>query len=706
MNLKFSFKKLCLGEQNHKAALILLIIIGILTHHQWFTNLSLFVHGDFVIDESSRISEFFRLPQSWSDNSLGYRDVGIVFWPLYLISGLLAKIGFSRELLERVLFLWPVAICTPVFMYQYAYSLFKNKYAAFTSAIVYSYNIPLIVLSTGILTAHIAISFAPLLFLFYTNLLKKPNYKDLFYSAFVIFLIGSFDFRFLYLVALILAPYTLLLLSIYRIRLLVTFFYIVTLGVLVVALNLYWIPSIFVASFGSEIFSRGLWGGSFVDLMRPFFLFLYIWTGDEMAPFVNQRISLLTLPIPILAFFGLYFNRKNSTVVYFALISVVGIFLTKLNNPPFQDVYEWLYYHFPGFGAFRESSKFYFYIFFGYSILIGGLISYLTNYIENTSILKKIYLLLSLIFINALFIFNTIPLINGSIKTLYSPRSIPSDYKTLNKFIHSQDDFFRYMFIPRDSKWGGVSGLHPKIGLTELITKSPISGDFHLDYVTFDGETFYSAIQNDRFTQYLRAASIKYLVIPIRDIANDDDFYIYYGNNKNRFENILFNIPGIKRLNNNFGDLIVYEVENYNGLVTIENSKGIQSRLASECPTSTKCNFSLPSHIEQPFFIDFSNRFDPGWRVYLNANDGLLYPPPENQLRTLKHEINEFGFNRFYFDEIAVNNLKDNQSLTIYYQPQKNIVNGTLITIITFSLMVFILLLSKISSNIKSRKNP
>ena len=79
----------------------MLLLIGVVTHHAWFTNLSIITHGDWIVDFTDKATEFFNLPQAWSNNSLGGSDIGLVYWPLLLAAGTLA---------------WPVALLTPIFM--------------------------------------------------------------------------------------------------------------------------------------------------------------------------------------------------------------------------------------------------------------------------------------------------------------------------------------------------------------------------------------------------------------------------------------------------------------------------------------------------------------------------------------------------------------------------------------------------------------
>jgi len=86
------------------------------------------------------------------------------------------------------------------------------------------------------------------------------------------------------------------------------------------------------------------------------------------------------LILPILAYISLLFidqktdNKKqitdNRKIIFFSLLALLGAFLAKGNNPPFGEVYLWLFEHIPGFRMFRDPVKFYTLVALGYSIIL------------------------------------------------------------------------------------------------------------------------------------------------------------------------------------------------------------------------------------------------------------------------------------------------------------------------------------------------
>ncbi len=74
----------------------------------------------------------------------------------------------------------------------------------------------------------------------------------------------------------------------------------------------------------------------------------------------------------ILPFISLFLFRGNRLVLYFALISLIGIFLGKGLHPPFGGIYYWMLKHVPGFWIYRAPwEKFAVLQTLGFSVLIG-----------------------------------------------------------------------------------------------------------------------------------------------------------------------------------------------------------------------------------------------------------------------------------------------------------------------------------------------
>jgi len=83
-------------------------------------------------------------------------------------------------------------------------------------------------------------------------------------------------------------------------------------------------------------------------------------------------------------------GRKNKDVVFFGVVALIGILLSKQVDDPFPGLYPWLFKNVPGFNAFREASKFYFLIALGYSVLIGSFVDWLWKWAQQKKPIIKL----------------------------------------------------------------------------------------------------------------------------------------------------------------------------------------------------------------------------------------------------------------------------------------------------------------------------
>lgn len=705
---------------SHLPFIILLALNGVVTHHQWFSNLSMLSYGDWIVDAPEKIIEYFNSPQSWNSNSLGGRDLGGVYWPFLVIAGLLAYLNLSPELIERILFLWPVALLTPIFMYALSFYILKSRLGAITSAIVYSFSTPLVVLSTGIFTSHMAVTITPLLLLTYFIALEKINLRYIFLTALLAFVTGCFDFRFLYLAAWIMIIYTIFHYSIqirkYEISInLKLILLISTLIAVFVLLNCYWLPNLFQTSFGTGILNRSLFGTSFVDLTKSFFLFVYLWSGSEIVAFQVNPIALTFLPIPIFAVLGIFLSKgDNKYILFFAIICMVGIFLTKMDHEPFSEIYSWLYSKVPGFSAFRDSTKFYFYISLGYAVLIGGFVTYYAA-LPMSHYWKKVARLLLIVFVNAIFLWNALPLVTGEVKTVYIPRSTPEDYLILNNFLKYQKEFFRTLYIPRESHWGHYTNIHPKMSAVDL---SNGSWESYALPGKSESRRILSMFQQSFSSNLISYSAVKYLVVPVKDSKNDDDFFQYYGKGRNEYIRTLDKLPYLEKINIGTRELVIYENKYFRPHIyatsEIETLNKIYSynKVKYECMQPTQCEVQL-NNLTSSVYLNFSESFDPEWRLIVGK---VSWPGPSDGdvLPTSFHLNSEAKLNSFYVDidyikEHYPDRVKSNSDgsisldMTLYFMPQKAIGMGSLIALVTLIGLVSFLIF-EVFVKIKSGK--
>lgn len=464
-------------------------------HYDPYIRRSVFTKGSILLD-ISQFSRFF-------------------YWFLW-------KLWLDYSLAERVIFLWPCIILSVAWFYKLGKYIFKSDIAWFFASIVFCFNTYILTLQTWHITLMTAFSVFPWIFLAYDQFLLKRNLKNMLYSILLFLVSFWYEPRSAYIIAIILVFYTIYtLLKGSKINV-----WIWVVGIVIMILCNIWryLPlshSLWDIS-NNEIFNRWLFGSSFFNLLYSFTLHHPFWSWWQMMIFKNQAIPLYFWLIPVFAFWWFITNRKNPYMYFFTLISLLGIFLSKQEAQPFMGVYQWLYIHFPWFNAFREASKFYFLIAIWYSVMIWWFV----DWIWKSSKIAKYIKYVCIGSIALIFLWNTKPLITGEIWSLFVWRHMPQDYSVLNKFLETSSLYGRTMSMPRDSRWISYSNDLPKLSLIDELL-----GTYKDSWYTWKNtidqiESFMKMTWADYL---LDTSSIRYVILPMVDFENDDDFFADYG---------------------------------------------------------------------------------------------------------------------------------------------------------------------------------
>src|SRR5208282_6834153 len=89
----------------------------------------------------------------------------------------------------------------------------------------------------------------------------------------------------------------------------------------------------------NSAFSNSLFGSQYSNISEALTLFAPFWSNSSgQTNFVPQPIPIYLWLLPILAVLGLLLNRRNKIVVFFAIVGVVGILLTKQVAEPFTGL--------------------------------------------------------------------------------------------------------------------------------------------------------------------------------------------------------------------------------------------------------------------------------------------------------------------------------------------------------------------------------
>jgi len=381
-------------------------------------------------------------------------------------------------------------------------------------------------------------------------------------------------------------------------------------SILLIGLSAFWILPFLSGGFSmaiSDVAERGLFANAHYSIERSLALFHPYWTGAQPTVFILQSIPWYFWIIPVFAILFFFFrpDKENKKIItFFGIVWLAGLFLTKQVGEPLPSAFQWLRDNIPGFMAFRSGSKFWFVLSFGYM----GLLSFGLLWLKNER--KRLFFVAISAVIIILSLWNLRPLIMGSFGGMFAKREIPKDYLILSEYFFQKKDFFRTFWIPSNSRWGFYSNQKPAIsnvGIIETEWKN------FLEMQNANEKIIQNRIMNVFKLQLadnlFDNSSIKYVIVPIQDIADDDDFFIYYGGKDNPdirdwYIAELDKISWLKKIDIGTQELVVYENENYKQHIYSDNGLNYSQTNASEFGDfSQNQNLYLNSDIDKNNFL-------------------------------------------------------------------------------------------------------
>jgi hypothetical protein len=618
--------------------LILLLFLSTIFHHQWFFDFSPLTHGDWWFYFTETQKEFFDLPQLWTTGGLGGVNLGSSMYPILAIWGSLSQV-LSFQLLERLIYFWPSLFLAISGSYFLSRKIFGSGIAVFVGSAVYTYNSYFMLGRTGHLTLMAAFAIAPLVVLFFIKSLNERGSLNVILTSLFASIMVFYEIRAFYILIFVLFFYYLYQISLIgkwsSNKIISLSFKAISPITVVVLINIYWILGFAKTQVLSSnvLFNRIFFGNELLSLPYSIALFHPFWTGGEPTKFIIQQIPYYIWLIPIFAFSGFYLNRKNKNIVFFGFIALLGILLSKQVAHPFSGLYQFLHTYLPGFNAFREASKFYFLIALGYSVLIAGFVDWIwKNWKKGKlQVYVKYFLTVLIVFI---FLWNTKPLITGEINTLFVARTIHHDYLSVKDMLLKQNIYSRTLWVPTYSRFSFYSNEHPELSMVNMIT-----GNWH-DFIktkssdsSIEGELMNELMNQPIADNLLDLSSIKYVIVPLRDTANDDNFFVHYGGHPPEFyKNALDELEYLERIDIGTEEIAVYENEGYRPHVyTTDNKETVTdnvpySQVRHEMVNPTEYRVRL-ENARDPLYLNFSESFHPQWKLRIgefNWFDALI----------------------------------------------------------------------------------
>ena len=169
-------------------------------------------------------------------------------------------------------------------------------------------------------------------------------------------------------------------------------------------------------------------------------------------------------------------------------------------------------------------------------------------------------------------------------------------------------------------------------------------------------ESIHFSLAQSYFQRLLQNSSIRYIIVPLRDTANDGDFYQYYGGSRGAFIKQLDRLGYLRRLNSGMTDTIAYENPNYRPHIYLTPEAETISKFVPfhSIEFDVKHRSEYRVHIKNtssPVYLNFTDNYHPDWRLYLgpfswwNALMGKPMTLPDSS-----HIKSDAGLNAFYIE--------------------------------------------------------
>lgn len=368
---------------------------------------------------------------------------------------------------------------------------------------------------------------------------------------------------------------------------------------------------------------------------------------------------------PILAYSSLLFvNRfKNNDIqmyiIVFSLLGLTGAFLSKGANPPFETVNTLLFSMVPGFGLFRDPTKFYMLTVLSYGVMIPFFLSQATEIVQKNIVKQKQLTYLIPVLFLIFFLFTIRHALLNELSGVFTSRQIPMEYRKLKEFISSQDDFFRVLWLPNQQRFNYYSNTHPAVGATHYFNTS-------------SAPALLVGLAEGMKTGKLQNASIKYIVIPydsegeifVKDRKYDEQQYNYFIKETREITE-LREVEGFEKVK-------VFEIPFPKPHLYLEH--GDIQNLTVHGPTL----YSFTARIQDGTTLHFVENYSPYWNLQYNNT-------------TASSIRSEEGFNIF-----AIPDGSDGMDATLYFAQEGGYFNARIISAATLFLsMVLLYLLRK-----------
>lgn len=606
----------------------------------------------------------------WSDRMAGGYDISheISSIPYYFLFSFPVFLGASFYTAEKFVFI--VIFALQGFSMYYMLRAFFERHTsaraiALTGAVLYSFNFPVMAhFGRGNMMALLTYGLLPLLL----GLLHKgftardKGWKYIMLIAFLSFPISATkghpaDFVVLMGVTLFFVTFNLL--TAKWERALHIFSFISKAGTACFLVNLWWIvPNIvYLRDFGlsnNDLVNEGFYNLQTLDYYSSGTSILNIFRNERLDLWFDMPPDALFNPelykhpvfiaigllLPAAAFFSIIKHKGNKHILFFSLLGLIAVFMSKGSHEPFGKFFQWLFLNVPGFFFFRAPYRVFssLYTFSTVPLLayIAGGIAGKRSYrpCEKFQGFKITFHVLGNVSLG-LFIFTFLtvssayawPIFNGSHLrergTLREPgvfQSIPKEYNLANEWLSGQGDNFKvyypYEIYDANTDWG-YNGPDPSFEI--LTAPKVVSRPGGTVYIRYQKpvESLNKVLWNWKYGdlgKVLTAYDIRYTLL-------HDDFnpWVMPSYNFNEYSRSLFEANGLA-LKRKIGPLAFYENKTQSQRIYGTNKSYILSGDESSFPV-----LSLAGFMDSPSLVFTKDIHPEELEKIIKNTDGIIF---------------------------------------------------------------------------------
>ncbi len=678
--------------------LIFLIALTLIVFHSWFTSGTI-VGGDlsFRYHESFVSSYLMPYVWKWSNNS-GFGGFNAPFLGIHynsiLINLLGLRLGLSWEILVRITQLFPflfLSFFSSIYIFRKVFT--DNKFW-FLAPLIFVFNsYILMVVGGGQIILALSYTISPLILYFYTKFLNNLEFnpKNIILGGLLLSVQVMFDLRITYITLFAVGIYWIISVFLNRNKnyIFKSLFFVSLTFFVAGLIHAFWLlPTLFfhqnpLQQLGSAYTTEGaVRFFSFAKFEDAISLLHPNWPKNIFGKVGFMKPEFLLLPI--LAFSSLLFigrgqkvenKKQRAYIFFFALLGLIGAFLAKGANDPFGGIYLWMFNHVPGFIMFRDPTKWYTLVAVSYSILIPysiwNIYSFLSSKFKVQSSklrlqfkIQKFIPSLFLLFVVLYLLFLISPALMGQLTGTFKSTKIPNEYVALEKYISSQNGFFRVLWIPTTQAFTFNSINHPAVNSENY-------------FKTTDYSQILKKMRTPETEKLLQESGVKYVIVPYDSLGQ-----IFLSNRKYN-QNLYFKTvsdvkktPWLKEIKG-FGKIAVFEVPEYKDhFWTTSKSLSLSYKYISPVQYSVKVKNAKKGDL-----IVFAEDYDARWMA-------TALPPLNVKLKTENVKIESTKFdNRFNSFVLPGGNYE----LNVYYSPQKWVNLGLIISGTTFIFLIALL---------------